>query len=141
MEAKGHLWNFNTLEKFKTADRNNLVKQVAARIWSDIKTGAAEKHPELLSAFLLMTHAELKSYKFFYWYDAPAATTSCQHQLCASSSKDCNDGISDSCRATALAGRRSRQSDLMLQVFVPSFEATLRFSCGALPISASCQGG
>ena len=67
MEAKAQLWNFNTLEKFKTADRDKLVKHVAAIIWDDIKTGAAEKQPELLSAFLLMTHAELKSYKFYYW--------------------------------------------------------------------------
>ncbi len=67
VEAQGQLWNFNTLEKFKTADRDKLMKAVAAKIWTDIKSGAAEERPELLSAFLLLTHAELKSYKFYYW--------------------------------------------------------------------------
>ena len=75
VQAEGQLWNFNTLDKFKTADRDKLVKHVAAKLWNDIKSGAAEKHPELLSPFLLMAHAELKSYKFYYWYD-PALTVS-----------------------------------------------------------------
>lgn len=65
--SHGTLQNYNTLEGFKAADKDLLMKKSAAQVWAAIKSGAAEKDPNLLIGFLLMTYAELKTYKFFYW--------------------------------------------------------------------------
>ncbi|KAJ3078443.1 Autophagy protein 7 [Quaeritorhiza haematococci] len=45
---------------------------LAPQIWSDIKSGAAIDSPELLTQFLLITFADLKKYKFYYWFAFPA---------------------------------------------------------------------
>lgn len=66
--ASGQLQNFNTLAGFKAADRDALMRHSAAKLWQNIKSGEAEKYPALLVSFLLLSHAELKSYKFFYWF-------------------------------------------------------------------------
>ena len=67
MRVPGELLNLNTLDSFKNLDRVALLCSTAARIWADIKSGAAERDPSLLCRFLLLSHAELKSYRFYYW--------------------------------------------------------------------------
>jgi len=37
-------------------------------------SGEAVKNPELLSRFLLLTYADLKKYRFRYWFGFPAFT-------------------------------------------------------------------
>lgn len=66
-EAGGELLNFNTLDGFRKADSSSLLRQAAGKIWSSIKDGSAEREPSLLCQFLLLSHAELKSYRFYYW--------------------------------------------------------------------------
>ena len=65
--VQGSYRNYNTLEGFKVADRPALLRECARRIWGDIRSGAAEEDPSLLSRFLLLGHAELKSYRYYYW--------------------------------------------------------------------------
>ncbi|KAI9143283.1 hypothetical protein BKA69DRAFT_1026812 [Paraphysoderma sedebokerense] len=68
----GTLKNTNTLEEFKRIDKGALFQSVADQIWQDIKSGRALTEPHLLTRFLLLTHADLKKYKFYYWFGYPA---------------------------------------------------------------------
>uniref|UniRef100_A0A2K6T6E4 Ubiquitin-like modifier-activating enzyme ATG7 n=1 Tax=Saimiri boliviensis boliviensis TaxID=39432 RepID=A0A2K6T6E4_SAIBB len=55
--AVGTLYNTNTLESFKTADKKLLLEQAANEIWESIRSGAALENPVLLNKFLLLTFA------------------------------------------------------------------------------------
>ncbi|KAM9076259.1 ubiquitin-like modifier-activating enzyme ATG7 isoform 2-T2 [Megaptera novaeangliae] len=55
--AVGTLYNTNTLEAFKAADKKLLLEQAANEIWESIRSGAALDHPVLLNKFLLLTFA------------------------------------------------------------------------------------
>ncbi|KAJ3285899.1 Autophagy protein 7 [Borealophlyctis nickersoniae] len=70
--APGTLKNTNTIEEFKDIDKTLLFKQTADQIWRDIQSGAALKQPHLLNRFILLTFADLKKYKFYYWFGFPA---------------------------------------------------------------------
>jgi ubiquitin-like modifier-activating enzyme ATG7 len=37
-----------------------------------VQTGDALDNPDVLSSFLLLTFADLKKFKFFYWFAFPA---------------------------------------------------------------------
>ena len=69
--APGELHNVNTYERFKhliSAERRAALAQAAAdSIWADICCGAAEANPALLSRFLLLSFADLKTFRYFYW--------------------------------------------------------------------------
>ena len=41
---------------------------VLDQIWEDVKSGRALEDPSLLSRFALFTFADLKKFKFFYWF-------------------------------------------------------------------------
>ncbi|XP_060984841.1 ubiquitin-like modifier-activating enzyme ATG7 isoform X7 [Dama dama] len=70
--AVGTLYNTNTLEAFKAADKKLLLEEAANEIWESIKSGAALDNPVLLNKFLLLTFADLKKYHFYYWFCSPA---------------------------------------------------------------------
>ncbi|XP_052491678.1 ubiquitin-like modifier-activating enzyme ATG7 isoform X2 [Budorcas taxicolor] len=55
--AVGTLYNTNTLEAFKAADKKLLLEEAANEIWESIKSGAALDNPVLLNKFLLLTFA------------------------------------------------------------------------------------
>ncbi|KAG8797034.1 Autophagy protein 7 [Serendipita sp. 398] len=65
--ASGSVMNFNTIEEFKGADKKSLFAQTADEIWASFDTDKPE-----FNRFLLITFAELKKYKFFYWFAFPA---------------------------------------------------------------------
>ena len=65
--APGMLKNVNTLESFKTLDRQQLLLETAEKVWADILSGAAITKPELLNRFLVFTYADLKKFTFYYW--------------------------------------------------------------------------
>jgi ubiquitin-like modifier-activating enzyme ATG7 len=50
----------------------NPPTQAAASIWADVRSGAAEAQPALLSRFFLLTFGDLKRYVFTYWFAFPA---------------------------------------------------------------------
>lgn len=70
--AIGCLYNTNTLDSFKSRDKKALLDQAANEIWDAIKSGAALDDPVLLNKFLLLTFADLKKYRFYYWFCFPA---------------------------------------------------------------------
>ncbi|KAH6590380.1 hypothetical protein BASA50_009355 [Batrachochytrium salamandrivorans] len=70
--APGTLKNTNTIEDFKSIDKSSLLKTISLEIWQDILSGSAVAYPALLNRFLILTFADLKKYKFFYWFAFPA---------------------------------------------------------------------
>ncbi|TPX43321.1 hypothetical protein SeLEV6574_g05134 [Synchytrium endobioticum] len=81
--APGVLKNANTIEEFQATDKNRLFKDAAMRIWDDIVSGSAIKSPHLLNRFLLLTFADLKRYRFYYWFAFPALMPQEPYQVTA----------------------------------------------------------
>ncbi|CAG8519675.1 3466_t:CDS:10 [Gigaspora rosea] len=73
--SPGAIKNTNTIEEFKNLDKNALFRETAEQIWKDIISGAAIKDPYLLTRFILVTFADLKKYKYHYWFGFPALLT------------------------------------------------------------------
>ncbi|KAG6908597.1 hypothetical protein DXG01_004000 [Tephrocybe rancida] len=65
----GTFKNYNTIEEFKAADKTALFNQEATKIWEHI---IATRDTTRLSSFLLITFADLKKYKYYYWFAFPA---------------------------------------------------------------------
>uniref|UniRef100_A0A8C9YAN5 Ubiquitin-like modifier-activating enzyme ATG7 n=1 Tax=Sander lucioperca TaxID=283035 RepID=A0A8C9YAN5_SANLU len=55
--AIGTLYNTNTLDAFKTADKKALLEKEAMEMWDAIQSGAALKDPSVLCKFILLTFA------------------------------------------------------------------------------------
>ncbi|PPQ82174.1 hypothetical protein CVT26_008804 [Gymnopilus dilepis] len=67
--AVGSLKNYNTIEEFKAADKTALFNAEAQAIWDHVlKT----RETSQLNRFLLITFADLKKYKYYYWFTFPA---------------------------------------------------------------------
>ncbi|KAF7730192.1 Autophagy protein 7 [Apophysomyces ossiformis] len=66
--VSGALINTNTIEEFRKMDKNKLFSEV----WDAIRSKRALDQPELLSQFMLLAFADLKRYKFYYWFAFPA---------------------------------------------------------------------
>ncbi|CAL1717442.1 unnamed protein product [Somion occarium] len=69
--ATGIFKNYNTIEEFKAADKTASFNQAADEIWASIEKGSTS----LLTHFLLITFADLKKYKYYYWFAFPAFVT------------------------------------------------------------------
>lgn len=67
--AKGILKNFNTIEDFKSADKNAIFNIHAQKIWDHI---LSTRDSSLLNSFFLISFADLKKYKYYYWFAFPA---------------------------------------------------------------------
>ncbi|KAJ3480138.1 hypothetical protein NLI96_g8565 [Meripilus lineatus] len=66
--ASGLFKNYNTIEEFKEADKTALFNGLSQEIWDSIAKGSTAS----LNRFLLITFADLKKYKYFYWFSFPA---------------------------------------------------------------------
>ncbi|KAI8333621.1 hypothetical protein BC941DRAFT_473373 [Chlamydoabsidia padenii] len=66
--STGILINTNTFEQFQSMDKNQLFQETANEIWQSIQSGDSNK----LTRFLMLTFADLKKYKFYYWFAFPA---------------------------------------------------------------------
>lgn len=69
VSATGTLKNYNTIEEFKAADKTALFNQEAQDAWNNI---VKTRDTSQLSRFLLITFADLKKYKYYYWFAFPA---------------------------------------------------------------------
>ncbi|KAF9021697.1 E1-like protein-activating [Hymenopellis radicata] len=67
------LKNYNTIEEFKAADKTKLFNECADKIWDSIIT---TKSTDSLNSFLVITYADLKKYKYYYWFAFPAFVAS-----------------------------------------------------------------
>ncbi|KAI9172945.1 Autophagy protein 7 [Blastocladiella emersonii ATCC 22665] len=72
--APGTLKNANTIEEFKAMDKPALFNAAAAEIWASITSHRALTDPRELLRFVLVTFADLKKFKFYYWFGFPALT-------------------------------------------------------------------
>ncbi|KAL6298925.1 E1-like protein-activating [Sparassis latifolia] len=69
VSVSGLFKNYNTIEEFKAADKTALFNQVAEEIWESI---FVDRSTAQLSRFILITFADLKKYKYYYWFAFPA---------------------------------------------------------------------
>ncbi|KAJ1301333.1 hypothetical protein OPQ81_003733 [Rhizoctonia solani] len=68
----GTLKNFNTIEEFKASDKSTLFNELAEELWAAMHSETALTDLSYLNKFLVLTFADLKKYKFFYWFAFPA---------------------------------------------------------------------
>ncbi|GLB36667.1 putative E1-like protein-activating [Lyophyllum shimeji] len=67
--ASGTFKNYNTIEEFKAADKAALFNHEVNKIWDRI---VITRDTRFLNHFLLITFADLKKYKYYYWFAFPA---------------------------------------------------------------------
>ncbi|EXJ93022.1 autophagy-like protein 7 [Capronia epimyces CBS 606.96] len=70
--AEGMIKNFNTIEDYRNSDKLAMIQQAGRTIWDAINDGTIYSCPSLLVSFLALSFADLKKYKFYYWYAFPA---------------------------------------------------------------------
>ncbi len=74
IDARGILKNFNTIESFRSADKQAIFDTTLQDIWQGLTSD--DQEPEVfLTTFLALTFADLKKYKFYYWFAYPALVT------------------------------------------------------------------
>ncbi|OAX85200.1 ubiquitin-like modifier-activating enzyme ATG7 [Emergomyces africanus] len=74
--AEGMIKNVNTIEEYRNADKNALLFQTGKTIWDAINDGTIYSCPSLLVSFVALSFADLKKYKFSYWFAFPAIHSS-----------------------------------------------------------------
>lgn len=72
----GTILNTNTVEEFKAKDFSGILKSAGEKIWSTFHDGSALTTPTLLNQFYCVCFADLKKYKYSYWFCYPAFVTS-----------------------------------------------------------------
>lgn len=70
--AKGYIKNVNTLEEFKSTDKIAMIHDAGRQIWDAIQDGTIYSVPSLLASFAILSYADLKKYRFTYWFAFPA---------------------------------------------------------------------
>ncbi|ODM99826.1 Ubiquitin-like modifier-activating enzyme ATG7 [Orchesella cincta] len=78
IKVPGLLINTNTAEQFKQLDKNELMVSMGSallgKLWSEDGLKEITKTPSILGSFYILTFADLKKYKFIYWFAFPAVT-------------------------------------------------------------------
>jgi ubiquitin-like modifier-activating enzyme ATG7 len=70
IQLAGQLKNFNTIEDFKNADKGSILNDLGETLLSIIET---DPDPlAKLNNFLILSYADLKKFKFIYWFAYPA---------------------------------------------------------------------
>lgn len=85
--AEGMIKNVNTMEDFKSTDKGAMLQTAGRQIWDAIKDGTIYSIPSLLSAFTILSFADLKKYRFTYWFAFPALHSDPQWKKTAPISK------------------------------------------------------
>lgn len=62
----------NTIEDFKQTDKAAMLQTAGRQIWDAIKDGTIYSIPSLLSSLTILSFADLKKYRFTYWFAFPA---------------------------------------------------------------------
>ncbi|GAO19463.1 hypothetical protein UVI_02064170 [Ustilaginoidea virens] len=65
----------------------NVLGLYEARIWDAINDGTIYSVPSLLSSFVILSYADLKKYKFTYWFAFPALHSDPQWKRCGPSER------------------------------------------------------
>lgn len=67
----GKFINTNTIEKFKSCDKQLLINNEGMKFVERLKNGDVLKNPSLLNWFILLTFADIKKYHYYYWFAFP----------------------------------------------------------------------
>jgi ubiquitin-like modifier-activating enzyme ATG7 len=70
--AEGTIKNLNTIEEYRTLDKPAFLQQAGRTIWEAINDGTVFSCPSLLAGFVVVSFADLKKYRFSYWFAFPA---------------------------------------------------------------------
>ncbi|XP_063679935.1 ubiquitin-like modifier-activating enzyme ATG7 isoform X2 [Bolinopsis microptera] len=71
----GIVLNTNTVEEFKAKDFGGILKSAGEKIWSTFKDGSAVEKPVTINQFYCVCFADLKKYRYNYWFCFPAFVT------------------------------------------------------------------
>lgn len=69
--VKGWLFNKNTIEDFKNANKGEILSTIGDELWDAMENGAVEQNPSLLVPFVVLTFGDLKLHKYLYWFAFP----------------------------------------------------------------------
>ncbi|CCK70340.1 Atg7p KNAG_0E00720 [Huiozyma naganishii CBS 8797] len=67
LTVDGAIYNFNTLEEFKSLDKQRFLHDRAADVWEACQTNINN-----CFKFSIISFADLKTYKYYYWVCVPA---------------------------------------------------------------------
>ncbi|KAF4210754.1 hypothetical protein CNMCM8980_005809 [Aspergillus fumigatiaffinis] len=70
--AEGTIKNVNTFEEYRDIDKPQMLQQAGQTIRDAIEDGSIYLCPSRLSSFMILSFADLKKYKFHYWFAFPA---------------------------------------------------------------------
>ncbi|KAI9818295.1 MAG: Autophagy protein 7 [Thelocarpon impressellum] len=70
--AEGMIKNVNTIEEYRTMDKAAVLQRAGLTIWDAITDGTIYSCPSLLASFSVISFADLKRYRFTYWFVFPA---------------------------------------------------------------------
>ncbi|KAI8911106.1 hypothetical protein EDD86DRAFT_246442 [Gorgonomyces haynaldii] len=77
----GVLHNTNTIEDFKSLDKQAFLSRMASRIWNAIGDPSILKQPNQMALFALISFADIKKYKFYYWACFPCLLPMVPYEL------------------------------------------------------------
>lgn len=70
--AEGTIKNVNTIEDYRNIDKVAFLQQAGKTIWDAINDGTIYSCPSMLASFVVISFADLKKYRFSYWFAFPA---------------------------------------------------------------------
>lgn len=71
IKLRGILKNYNSVQEFKDSDKKKIILDLTCDIIKHVVSKAAIDDPSLLYPFILLSYADLKSYRFTYWFCLP----------------------------------------------------------------------
>lgn len=69
--SPGTILNLNSIEEFKNFNKKDLLREIGLRLYNNIKNKSILANQTLLSEFFILSFADLKKYKFYYWFAFP----------------------------------------------------------------------
>ncbi|CAH2353862.1 ubiquitin-like modifier-activating enzyme Atg7p [[Candida] railenensis] len=72
---EGNLHSVNTIEEFKSVDKQTFLKEAGLAIFDSIKNEKTIPDLNAINPFSLLTFYDLKKYKFYYWFAYPALSS------------------------------------------------------------------
>ncbi|XP_065094388.1 ubiquitin-like modifier-activating enzyme ATG7 isoform X2 [Ochlerotatus camptorhynchus] len=71
-KCKGILLNTNTIEEFRSKDKNDLIKRLSDDYFNQLLSKDKLESSSELFFFLLFSFADFKAHKYYYWFAFPA---------------------------------------------------------------------
>ncbi|OOF90752.1 hypothetical protein ASPCADRAFT_211689 [Aspergillus carbonarius ITEM 5010] len=99
--AEGMIKNVNTFEEYTIIDKTHIIQQSAKMIWDAICDGTVYSNPSLLASFIILSYADLKKYKFHYWFAFPALHSNPSWTISKETERDDTSGQSSKAKISA----------------------------------------